>query len=51
MNEIIVENDPNWPLEKWLEFIKSQIEIHGKDSILYTDAGYNNVEMVIKSCQ
>lgn len=42
-----VEADVEQTLEEWLSMIKEFIKLYGKDSIMYTDAGYNNVALKI----
>ncbi len=47
IKQIDVGNDPYWTLEEWLTFIQAQIATYGSKSILYTDAGANNVSLYI----
>jgi hypothetical protein len=45
-NECVTE-DPSATLGEWLMFIMFLIQEYGEDAVLYTDGGYNNVEMVL----
>ena len=47
-DEKFVGSDPNWSLEEWRDYIEQLREKFGPDAKLRTDAGYNNVEMVVK---
>ncbi len=47
MKEIDVTNDPYWTLGQWRDFIDEQIAKYGKETVMKTDAGYNNVELVV----
>jgi hypothetical protein len=40
--------DPVWTLEEWETFIQNLIEQHGKQSVLFTDAGYYNVSLIVE---
>ena len=42
---IEVGHDPCWSLQEWLYFINKQIKTYGKNTLLHTDAGYNNVAL------
>ncbi len=42
-----VGNDPSWTLEQWKDFIDNLIYKYGDKSVLSTDAGPNNVELLI----
>ncbi len=46
---ISVADNPKWSLDQWKEFIEELIKKYGKDSILSTDAGYNDVEMILQN--
>jgi hypothetical protein len=50
--EMIIEikslQDAALPLHKWKELIETMIEDFGKDTVLYTDGGYNNVSMKLR---
>lgn len=41
--------DPCWTLQAWAEFIQEQILKFGPRSLLKTDAGNNNVELVVET--
>lgn len=45
--EVDVDADPCWTLKAWREFIDLMIDNYGEDAVLYTDAGANNVQLVI----
>ncbi len=45
--EISVGHDLNMSLDAWKYFIQNLITIHGKDAMLETDAGYNNVTLIL----
>lgn len=40
-------NDPSLTLEAWSKLINKWIERYGKYTILFTDGGYNNVDLRI----
>lgn len=44
-----VASDPCWTLEQWQKFLSELIKKHGKDSVLFSDASYNNVELVLST--
>lgn len=44
---ICVASDPYWTLEAWQKFINELVKNHGKDAVLFSDASYNNVELVL----
>ena len=39
--------DPSFPLKIWRDKIDILIKIYGEEAVLFTDAGYNNVEFAI----
>lgn len=41
-------NDPSWQLLQWKLFIEELIAEYGPRSILSTDAGANNVSLVVE---
>jgi hypothetical protein len=43
-----VGNDPAWTLKAWADFLQEMIAKYGPHSILYTNAGHNNVDLVIE---
>ena len=47
-NEVYLDSDPVWTLAKWKQFIDSLLEDYPSDSVLSTDAGYNNVSLVLE---
>ena len=47
----IVACDPNMTLRAWETLIDELAEKFGETAILYTDAGYNNVELIIESLE
>lgn len=47
-NLVNVENDPQLTLTQWRDLIELLIEEYGERSVLYTDAGYNNVSMMLE---
>ncbi len=46
-----IASDPRWTLRIWQDFIDELAEKFGETSILYTDAGYNNVALIIESLE
>jgi len=44
---IPVAADPDWTLARWLDFVKEQISKYGSQSVMYTDAGHNNTELMV----
>lgn len=42
-----VINDPSFTLKEWRDIIQRLIDEHGEDTILYSDAGYNNVQFFL----
>ena len=42
-----VGSDPHMTLDDWLLFISMLIQTYGGQSVLYTDAGYNNVTLLV----
>jgi hypothetical protein len=47
-NLVNVENDPRLTLAQWRDLIELLIEEYGERSVLFTDAGYNNVSMMVE---
>jgi hypothetical protein len=41
-------SDPCWSLTKWKQFIDNLLEDYPANSVLSTDAGYNNVSLVLE---
>jgi hypothetical protein len=41
-------DDPDWSLREWKRTIDDLIVKYGEDAILFTDAGYNNVELFLQ---
>lgn len=46
--EFLVGYDLGFTLKEWKAKIEKMIEEHGEDAILYADAGYNNVQFLVK---
>jgi len=42
-----VAGDPDWSLVSWQEFIQGLIDKYGLDAKMITDAGANNVDLVV----
>lgn len=47
-NEVDVDSDPEWTLKEWKDKIEELIELYGEESVMYTDGGHNNVDLVVK---
>ena len=45
--DINIGDDPMRSLKVWKEFIQEKIKLYGQNAILYTNAGYNNVELLL----
>lgn len=43
-----VYSDPRLTLQEWQELIQALIQHHGSGAVMFTDAGHNNVELLIK---
>lgn len=47
IKEYNVAGDPSWTLQEWHEFVHKMINTYGKNAKMLTDAGYNNVSLVV----
>ena len=41
-------SDPSWELWRWKDFIEDLIEEYGEQAVMYTNTGYNNVELMLR---
>jgi hypothetical protein len=49
VDSFITPNDPYMTLSQWKEFIDRLLETHNPESYLYTDGGYNNVSLRLRT--
>lgn len=42
-----VMEDPNFTLKEWLIRVQQLIDVYGENATMCTDAGYNNVTLVV----
>ena len=45
---ISIISDPYISLGDWKKLIQELIDKHGENTIMYTDGGYNNVELYLE---
>lgn len=47
--DVVAMEDPKLSLEEWKRRIDALIRMFGNGAIMYTDGGYNNVELKVKT--
>ncbi len=48
LQPVSVTNDPNMTLEEWRIFIRDLEDRYGSGARMYTDAGHNNVDVLVE---
>jgi len=48
MPEIEIVHDPRWTLQEWKDFIDELVHEYGAQTVMFTDAGYNNVALILE---